>query len=95
MFGDSCNGLGLYLFWFRETKSVSLIYCFLLIFLYLVQALQIWNHPGILQLMKESKDSVRRENVMENFGGDDSSCDENIDYNVIPGGTLCEFYLWS
>ena len=38
--------------------------------------------------MKEDKDSVRHEDVVENFGGDDSSSDENVDYNLIAGGTL-------
>ncbi|KAL3523379.1 hypothetical protein ACH5RR_016213 [Cinchona calisaya] len=49
---------------------------------------QIWNHPGNLQLMKENKTSVKREDVVENYGGNDSSCDENLDYNVIPGEKL-------
>ncbi|XP_071920989.1 protein CHROMATIN REMODELING 20-like isoform X4 [Coffea arabica] len=49
---------------------------------------QIWNHPGVLQLMKEDKDSVRHEDVVENFGGDDSSSDENVDYNLIAGEKL-------
>lgn len=44
---------------------------------------QIWNHPGILQLTKEDKDYVRRtEDAVENFLVDDSSSDENIDYNM-------------
>lgn len=53
--------------------------------------MQIWNHPGILQLRKENKDSAKCEDV-EN--PDDISSDENIDYNMIPGGTLdlsCSF----
>ncbi|KAL8052253.1 hypothetical protein ABFX02_06G200400 [Erythranthe guttata] len=45
---------------------------------------QIWNHPGILQLRKENKDSAKREDA-ENCLADDSSSDENVDYNVIPG----------
>lgn len=49
---------------------------------------QIWNHPGVLQLMKEDKDSVRHEDLAENFGGDDSSSDENVDYNLIAGEKL-------
>lgn len=48
-------------------------------------SVQIWNHPGILQLRKENKDSAKCEDV-EN--PDDISSDENIDYNMIPGGTL-------
>ncbi|KAK9292419.1 hypothetical protein L1049_020389 [Liquidambar formosana] len=43
---------------------------------------QIWNHPGILQLTKEEKDFVSREEAVENFLVDDSSSDDNIDYNI-------------
>ncbi|XP_054817178.1 protein CHROMATIN REMODELING 20 isoform X2 [Prosopis cineraria] len=46
---------------------------------------QIWNHPGILQLTKEDKDYVRQEDAVENFLVDDSSSDENSDYNVPVG----------
>ncbi|KAI6692762.1 hypothetical protein NL676_020472 [Syzygium grande] len=45
---------------------------------------QIWNHPGILQLKKEDREHVRHEETMENFG-DDSSSDENIEYNIVNG----------
>ncbi|XP_020547313.1 protein CHROMATIN REMODELING 20 isoform X2 [Sesamum indicum] len=45
---------------------------------------QIWNHPGILQLMKENKDCGKFEDV-ENCLPDDSSSDENLDYNLISG----------
>ncbi|KAL3654023.1 hypothetical protein CASFOL_003704 [Castilleja foliolosa] len=45
---------------------------------------QIWNHPGILQLRKENKDSAKCEDVE----GDDSSNDEIVDYNVISGEKL-------
>ncbi|XP_048324064.1 protein CHROMATIN REMODELING 20 isoform X2 [Ziziphus jujuba] len=45
---------------------------------------QIWNHPGILQLRRD-KDYVRREDVVDNFLVDDSSSDENMDYNVVFG----------
>ncbi|XP_031397920.1 protein CHROMATIN REMODELING 20 isoform X2 [Punica granatum] len=44
---------------------------------------QIWNHPGILQLRKEDRDYVRREDAVENFLVDDSSSDENVDFNGI------------
>nr|CAN69686.1 hypothetical protein VITISV_026772 [Vitis vinifera] len=47
---------------------------------------QIWNHPGILQLTKEEKDYARREDGVENFLADDSSSDDNIDYNTVLGG---------
>lgn len=53
--------------------------------------MQIWNHPGILQLRKENRDSAKCEDV-ENLA-DDISSDENIDYNLIPGGTLDLFWL--
>ncbi|KAJ7978158.1 Protein CHROMATIN REMODELING [Quillaja saponaria] len=46
---------------------------------------QIWNHPGILQLTKEDKDYARREEAVENFLVDDSSSDENTDYNMVSG----------
>lgn len=46
---------------------------------------QIWNHPGILQLTKEEKDYARREDGVENFLADDSSSDDNIDYNTVLG----------
>ncbi|GER51313.1 DNA repair and recombination protein RAD54 [Striga asiatica] len=42
---------------------------------------EIWNHPGILQLRKENKDSAKCEDV-EAY---DSSNDEIVDYNVISG----------
>ncbi|CAH9080492.1 unnamed protein product [Cuscuta epithymum] len=45
---------------------------------------QIWNHPGILQLMKENRDSSKREDAVENFIVEDCSSDENTDNNVIP-----------
>ncbi|XP_051119835.1 protein CHROMATIN REMODELING 20 [Andrographis paniculata] len=48
---------------------------------------QIWNHPGILQLRKENKESSRCEDL-ENFLADDCSSDENVDYNVISGEKL-------
>ncbi|KAI3459053.1 hypothetical protein Pfo_015716 [Paulownia fortunei] len=48
---------------------------------------QIWNHPGILQLRKENKDSGKCEDV-ENCLADDSSSDENVDYNMISGEKL-------
>ncbi|KAK8487918.1 hypothetical protein V6N11_014375 [Hibiscus sabdariffa] len=43
---------------------------------------QIWNHPGILQLNKEDRNYISREDAAENFLADESSSDENIDYNV-------------
>uniref|UniRef100_A0A5B7C3W7 ATP-dependent helicase ATRX n=1 Tax=Davidia involucrata TaxID=16924 RepID=A0A5B7C3W7_DAVIN len=49
---------------------------------------QIWNHPGILQLMKDDKDYGKREDAIENFLADDSSSDENIDYNMVTGEKL-------
>lgn len=46
---------------------------------------QIWNHPGILQLKKEERAYISREDTTENFIADDSSSDENMDYNVAVG----------
>ncbi|KAL8246017.1 hypothetical protein R6Q59_007233 [Mikania micrantha] len=40
---------------------------------------QIWNHPGILQLLKD-KDFSKRENFLE-----DSSSDDNMDYTMAVG----------
>ncbi|RVW30979.1 Protein chromatin remodeling 20 [Vitis vinifera] len=51
-----------------------------------VFVMAIWNHPGILQLTKEEKDYARREDGVENFLADDSSSDDNIDYNTVLGG---------
>ncbi|KAM7526677.1 hypothetical protein LguiA_016579 [Lonicera macranthoides] len=44
---------------------------------------QIWNHPGILQLMKENKDAWKHEDAVENFLVDDGSSDDNMDYNLV------------
>lgn len=38
---------------------------------------QIWNHPGLLQMAKEQRESVRREDAVENFLTDESSSDDN------------------
>ncbi|XWS57776.1 hypothetical protein CRYUN_Cryun09bG0202200 [Craigia yunnanensis] len=46
---------------------------------------QIWNHPGILQLNKEYRGYISREDTAENFLADDSSSDENMDYNAAVG----------
>ncbi|XP_076906462.1 protein CHROMATIN REMODELING 20-like [Bidens hawaiensis] len=43
---------------------------------------QIWNHPGILQLLKD-KDFSKRDNFLE-----DSSSDDNMDYTMANGGKL-------
>ncbi|KAL7614893.1 hypothetical protein Lser_V15G05260 [Lactuca serriola] len=47
---------------------------------------QIWNHPGILQLMKD-RNFGKRENVVENFL-EDSSSDENLDYTMANGDKI-------
>ncbi|KAK3043158.1 hypothetical protein RJ639_000047 [Escallonia herrerae] len=49
---------------------------------------QIWNHPGILELMKENRDYGKREEAVENFLADDSSSEDNIDENMINGDKL-------
>ncbi|KAJ4968959.1 hypothetical protein NE237_015660 [Protea cynaroides] len=46
---------------------------------------QIWNHPGLLQMAKEHKDYLRREDAVENFLDDDSSSDDNVDHDTIAG----------
>lgn len=46
---------------------------------------QILNHPGILQLMKENKGRSKFRDL-EKCVADESSGDENIEYNVISGG---------
>ncbi|KAM3290099.1 protein CHROMATIN REMODELING 20 [Capsicum chacoense] len=46
---------------------------------------QIWNHPGILQLMRENRTCTRPEDAVEILIADDCSSDENTDYNVVPG----------
>lgn len=38
---------------------------------------QIWNHPGLLQMAKEQRGIVRREDAVENFLTDESSSDDN------------------
>ncbi|WCJ21115.1 DNA repair and recombination protein RAD54-like [Euphorbia peplus] len=45
---------------------------------------QIWNHPGILQLRKD-RVYVSREETVDNFIADESSSDENVDFNTIVG----------
>lgn len=42
---------------------------------------QIWNHPGILQLMQENKEYEKHE-VIENFLAGDSSSDDDLDHNI-------------
>ncbi|KAI8539501.1 hypothetical protein RHMOL_Rhmol09G0188200 [Rhododendron molle] len=49
---------------------------------------QIWNHPGVLLLMKGCKDYGKREDAVENLLPDDSSSDENIDCNMVTGEKL-------
>ncbi|KAI4338620.1 hypothetical protein MLD38_023656 [Melastoma candidum] len=46
---------------------------------------QIWNHPGILQLIKEDSENLGHEETSENFILDDSSSDENMVYNGFNG----------
>lgn len=45
---------------------------------------QISNHPGVLQLTRETKD-YRKSDTVENFLVEESSSDENIDSNMIAG----------
>ncbi|KAL3650059.1 hypothetical protein CASFOL_006462 [Castilleja foliolosa] len=48
---------------------------------------QIWNHPGILQLMKENKDPAKSEDI-QSCVPDEISGDENVGSNVISGEKL-------
>ncbi|XP_078427682.1 P-loop containing nucleoside triphosphate hydrolases superfamily protein [Wolffia australiana] len=47
---------------------------------------QIWNHPGLLQLVKEHKYNARQEDSVENFLMDDSSSDDNVEASDMPTG---------
>ncbi|GFP90113.1 protein chromatin remodeling 20 [Phtheirospermum japonicum] len=52
----------------------------------------IWNHPGILQLMKENKDTAKLEDVQSCLA-DENSGDENVDSNVISGEKLVNTHI--
>lgn len=45
---------------------------------------QIWNHPGILELKREYRDYVQREDAVENFLAEDTSSDDN-DSSTVTG----------
>ncbi|XP_037405485.1 protein CHROMATIN REMODELING 20-like isoform X1 [Triticum dicoccoides] len=48
---------------------------------------QIWNHPGLLQMAKEQRGSLRREDAVENFLTDESSSDDNHNIEIqLPNG---------
>ncbi|KAG2537718.1 hypothetical protein PVAP13_9NG268073 [Panicum virgatum] len=40
---------------------------------------QVWNHPGLLQMAKEQRGNLRREDAVENFMMDESSSDDNTE----------------
>ncbi|ONM06077.1 chromatin complex subunit A [Zea mays] len=46
---------------------------------------QVWNHPGLLQMAKEQRGNLRREDAVENFMMDESSSDDNVE-NYLPNG---------
>ncbi|CAN6293341.1 unnamed protein product [Urochloa humidicola] len=46
---------------------------------------QVWNHPGLLQMAKEQRGNLRREDAVENFMMDESSSDDNIE-SYLPNG---------
>ncbi|KAK1260994.1 Chromatin structure-remodeling complex protein SYD [Acorus gramineus] len=46
---------------------------------------QIWNHPGLLQMAKEYKDKLRRQEAIENSLIDGSSSDDNVERDVLNG----------
>ncbi|TVU30471.1 hypothetical protein EJB05_22097, partial [Eragrostis curvula] len=45
----------------------------------------VWNHPGLLQMAKEQKGNLRKEDAVENFLMDESSSDDNAE-NFLPNG---------
>ena len=45
--------------------------------------------------MQEGKDYEKCEDAVENFLADDSSSDENIDCNMIKGGTCHLYYFFT
>lgn len=47
-----------------------------------------------MQLKKEDRDAVRREETVENFLADESSSDENIDYNMVFEGMFSYHLLF-
>ncbi|RAL39179.1 hypothetical protein DM860_018007 [Cuscuta australis] len=53
-----------------------------------ILAIQIWNHPWILQIMKENIDATKLEDTVENFIVEDCSSDENRDNIDIPSGAF-------
>ncbi|PUZ38800.1 hypothetical protein GQ55_9G225000 [Panicum hallii var. hallii] len=46
---------------------------------------QVWNHPGLLQMAKEQRGNLRREDAVENFMMDESSSDDNTE-TYLPNG---------
>ncbi|RCV42654.1 hypothetical protein SEVIR_9G232600v4 [Setaria viridis] len=46
---------------------------------------QVWNHPGLLQMSKEQRGTLRHEDAVENFMMDESSSDDNTE-NYFPNG---------
>lgn len=46
---------------------------------------QIWNHPGLLQMVKEQRDSIRREDAVDYILVDDSSSDDNMERDLLNG----------
>ncbi|CAN6288056.1 unnamed protein product [Urochloa humidicola] len=46
---------------------------------------QVWNHPGLLQMAKEQRGNLRREDAVENFMMDESSSDDNTE-SYLPDG---------
>ncbi|CAL9164856.1 protein CHROMATIN REMODELING 20-like isoform X1 [Musa acuminata AAA Group] len=46
---------------------------------------QVWNHPGLLQVAKEHRDYLRREDAVENFLVEDGSSDDNMENDFSNG----------
>lgn len=57
--------------------------------------MQIWNHPGLLQLAKEHKANLRREDAVENFLIDDGSSDDNMDNGDLLTAGVYSLFLFS
>lgn len=50
------------------------------------------NHPGLLQMAKEHKSYLKREDAVECFLVDDSSSDDNMETSDLPNGGIFLFF---
>ncbi|XXG90588.1 hypothetical protein AAC387_Pa12g2318 [Persea americana] len=49
---------------------------------------QIWNHPGLLQMVKEQRGNLKSEDAVDYFIVDDSSSDDNMERDLLNGEKL-------